>query len=282
MEESGSLKPSKKCKIETDYTLCIICRKASSKPIIKSPSTETLSKVINYSKERTDAGDSSTTEFTKRIENVTPNQILAEGAFYHRHCYADFGNVEKKNRALALYKQAREQKLPTIAKRTPGRPSSATPKNNTTEDRERTLRSKAIIYSQDFCIICQKLGDDTCRTVAFLQTGQSMLSVANKLEDKSFFLRLNTIPKADDTVANNVKYHLKCWAACKQTASKINLLQVDDEYENYAQTVSDIEIVNIMELELNDPSHKIFDMNSINVTYQNLLLQNGMPEDDKA
>ena len=79
MEESGSLKPSKKRKIETDYTLCIICQKASSKPIIKSPSTETLSKVINYSKERTDAGDSSTTEFTRRIENATPNQILAEG-----------------------------------------------------------------------------------------------------------------------------------------------------------------------------------------------------------
>ena len=63
-----------------------------------------------------------------------------------------------------------------------------------------------------------------------------MLNVANKLEDKSFFLLLNTIPKA-----NNVKYHLKCWSACKQTASKMNLLQVDDEYENYAQTVSDIE-----------------------------------------
>ena len=57
----------------------------------------------------------------------------------------------------------------------------------------------------------------------------------------------------------------------------MNLQQVDDEYENYAQTVSDIEIVNIMELELNDPSHKIFDMNS---TYQKLLLPNGMPEDE--
>ena len=54
MDESGSIKPSKKRKIETDDT-CIICQKVSTKSIIKS--TETLSKVINYSKERSDSGD---------------------------------------------------------------------------------------------------------------------------------------------------------------------------------------------------------------------------------
>ena len=184
MDESGSIKPSKKRKIETDYTLCIICQKVSTKPIIKRRSTET-SKVIYYIKEKSDAGGDSSTEFTKRIANATPNQILEEGGLYHRNCYADFGNVEKKSRALARDKHAKEQKSPTIAKRTPGRPSAATPKNNTTEDTEITLRSKATIYNQDLCIICQKPGD-TCRTVAFLQTGQSMLNVANKLEEKSF------------------------------------------------------------------------------------------------
>ena len=45
--------------------------------------------------------------------------------------------------------------------------------------------------------------------VECLQTGQNVLKIAKKLEDRSFYLRLNAIPNAD--VANNVRYHLKCW-----------------------------------------------------------------------
>ena len=45
----------------------------------------------------------------------------------------------------------------------------------------------------------------------FLQTGQKMLKVAKKLEDKSFYLRLNAIRNAADDVANDVCYHLKYW-----------------------------------------------------------------------
>ena len=40
--------------------------------------------------------------------------------------------------------------------------------------------------------------------VEFLQTGQDMLKVAEKLENKSFYLRLNVNPNTADAVANDV------------------------------------------------------------------------------
>ena len=61
---------------------------------------------------------------------------------------------------------------------------------------------------EDRCIICQIPGEKMHK-VEFLQTGQNVLKIAKKLEDRSFYLRLNAIPNAD--VANNVRYHLKCW-----------------------------------------------------------------------
>ena len=59
-----------------------------------------------------------------------------------------------------------------------------------------------------------------------------MLGVAEKLVDKSFFLRLNTIPSVNDAVANEVKYHLKCWSSCKQLARKVgsSSLPVDESF----------------------------------------------------
>ena len=38
-----------------------------------------------------------------------------------------------------------------------------------------------------------------------------MFEVAKKIDDKSFFIRLNTLCNAADAVANDVQYHQRCW-----------------------------------------------------------------------
>ena len=65
------------------------------------------------------------------------------------------------------------------------------------------------ILDKNSCILCQIPGGKMHK-VEFLQTGQDMLKVAEKLENKSFYLRLNVSPNAADAVANDVRYHLKC------------------------------------------------------------------------
>ena len=230
-----------------------------------------LTKDLNY-------GNSSVNDFVKRVSNITPTEIFELQRFYHKHCYADFGNVEKRNRALLRYEEAIAKKSSEVTSRQPGRPRMDNSKNEQPSSK-RTLRSESTPYNRELCIICQQPGG-VCRTVAFLQTGQSMLNVDQKLADKSFYRRLNTIPNADDAVANEVKYHLKCWSSCKQIAAKKESESIDNEKESYAQTVSDIEIVNLIQSGLNDPSLKILDMNMINDAYRDILLENGLKNYD--
>ena len=69
-----------------------------------------------------------------------------------------------------------------------------------------------------------------------------MLSVAQKLSDKTFFIRLNTITHADDAITNDVLYHKLCWAKAKILAEP-----KPKPVENYVKTVADIELLNITE-----------------------------------
>ena len=69
-----------------------------------------------------------------------------------------------------------------------------------------------------------------------------MLAVAEKLDDKSFFNQLNTISKADDTIANDVIYHNLCWAKAKK-----KVLPKSKPVESYSNTLADIELLNFIE-----------------------------------
>ena len=84
-------------------------------------------------------------------------------------------------------------------------------------------------------MICQKEGGKL-RKVAVKSTGKRMLDVAKCLSNKDFILRLNTIPLAEDAIANDVEYHLKCWVAV-QGESQNDILNKKDE-------IQDIEIRN--------------------------------------
>ena len=106
-----------------------------------------------------------------------------------------------------------------------------------------------------------------------------MFSVANKVSSKDFFMRLNSIPNPEDGVANDVRYHLPCWVKAKK-AQEIERVVTTDNEENIGQILSDIEILNLTECELNDPSKKILDMNTVNTIYKELLRKNGTEEDD--
>jgi len=277
MEHPESLTPWKKRKLATDYSLCVLCQLPTPKPLVKSPNLEALRKVISMSKERADCGDQSVIDFVKRVTGISAEEIKESGGVYHRHCYADYSNVTKRDRALARFSQAFHEGTSSTVTRQPGRPSSSKQIDDSVSD-DRTLRSQSVPYDQNLCIICQTAGG-VLRTVAFLETGHSMLHVAEKMEDKGFFLRLNTIPSAADAVANEVKYHLKCWSSCKQSVNKVH---PGDDYESEctAAIVSDIELINIIATELNESTHKVLDMNSINITYRNLLFENGVAEAD--
>ena len=104
-----------------------------------------------------------------------------------------------------------------------------------------------------------------------------MLVVSEKLPDKSFFRRLNSIPKADDAVASNFVYHDICWIRAKREVAPETVVT-----ENFVKTLSDIELLNLIELRFSTKPQEMIEMNEINRIYRSILLQNGMENEESS
>ena len=253
---------------------CIICTKKSSnsKPFVKNSSLESFKKLLERSRERARYKDNCVLDFVTRTENLTPKELLDNNAKYHESCYSSFANTVKLQRAKKRYNESIDTGESSIVKRKPGRPSTA----KTEEPLEGlTIRSKSEHYDKKLCIICQKVGGKI-HNVQFIETGKKMLEVSEKLNDKGFFRRLNTISSSSDAVANDVVYHNACWADAKQNARPKN-----KEGFNFARTLSDMELINFVEKELmQQDSDRILDMNMVNSMYIKILSENSYVVDD--
>ena len=121
-------------------------------------------------------------------------------------------------------------------------------------------------------MICQKEGGQL-RKVAVKSSGKRMLDVAKCLSNKGFFLRLNTILLAEDAIANDVEYHLKCWVAIQREVQNDILNENDEiqELEDVNLVIADIEIVEMLRESVN--SNNVIDINTVNLAY-NALLEN--------
>ena len=120
--------------------------------------------------------------------------------------------------------------------------------------------------------ICQKEGGKF-RKVVVKSTGKRILDVAKSLCNKDFFLRLNAISLAEDAIANDVEYQLKCWVAVQRKVQNDILNKKDEiqELEDVNRVIADIEIVEMVRESVNN--NNVIDMNAVNLTY-NALLEN--------
>ena len=98
-----------------------------------------------------------------------------------------------------------------------------------------------------------------------------MLDVEKSLSIKDFSLWLNTIPLAEDAIANDVEYHLKCWVAIQREVQNDTLNEKDVimELEDVNRVIADIEIVEMVRESVNN--NNVIDMNTVNLTYNALL-----------
>ena len=127
------------------------------------------------------------------------------------------------------------------------------------------------LYIKELCVICQKEGGKL-RKVAVKSTGKRMVDVAKCLSSKDFFLQLNVMPLAEDAIANDVGYHLKCWVAIqRQDQNDILNEKIEiQELKDVNRVIADIEIVEMVRESVNS---NVIDMNTVNLTY-NALLEN--------
>ena len=128
------------------------------------------------------------------------------------------------------------------------------------------LRSKSEPYIKEACIICQIVGGNVSK-VAYDSTGKTMLEASKKLEDKGFFRRLNHITSAGDGIANDVVYHNNCWARMR---SKVRPRK--EKNDSIAHTLSEIEIINFFQTQINDPEQSYLDIYMVDCMFKEILL----------
>ena len=246
---------------------CIICQQYKKENLVCNPSLDSLDKLLLRTRKRAEYKDTFVADFNERTLNCTAQQLLNNKVKYHKSCYSSSTNAEKVERAKKRYRESIESGQCSIVKRKAGRPSL---KPNKIKDIKETLttRSKTVHYDKMLCIICQKKGGKL-HLVQTKETGSLMLTVSEKLLDKSFFRRLNNITSAFDAVANDVKYHNLCWADAKKKATpKV------EQAENYSRALADVEIIDFVENCLRDQS-LMLDMNKVDETYKEILTENG-------
>ena len=127
--------------------------------------------------------------------------MFEEKCIYHSERYKEVTNVTKLKR-LSVRKcevETTDENKVQITETNEQEPEMSV----------KCTRSKSILYRKGLCVICQKGGK--LRKAAVKSTGKRMLNVAKVLSNNDFFLRLNTLPLAEDAIANDVEYHLKCW-----------------------------------------------------------------------
>ena len=104
--------------------------------------------------------------------------------------------------------------------------------------------------------------------VETIHVGQKMLAVAEKLPDKSLYLRMSSIPNSADAVANDTQYHKTCWVYAERSIQQG--VETDEKTpRDNDSIIADIEIVEVVRS--NILQNKKVCMNDINKTYNNLV-----------
>ena len=120
--------------------------------------------------------------------------------------------------------------------------------SSSTSNSAKRLRSTVTPYNPSMCITCQKEGG-ILHKVETKPKGLKMFEVAKKINDKSFFIRLNTLCNAAGAVADDVQYHQRCWVYAKKknnTHCDTDSTEMDDT----SRVISDIELLNVVKCEL--------------------------------
>ena len=216
-----------------DYKLCIICQKSTSETVIK-PKEESLVKVLKYTKQYSDLGDPNITSIFRRFGILAAQNLHSKDVIYHKNCYSNVVNERNLSRAIERQKRAKKNYGATFISPKRGRPTSFSPrttmleKSLSTSNSAERLRYTVTPYNSSVCIICQKEGG-ILHKVETKRKGLRIFDVAKKIDDKSFFIRLNILCNAADAVANDVQYHQRRWLYAQRNAKKTNNTHFDTD-----------------------------------------------------
>ena len=255
---------------DVNLNICILCQGTHSGTLVETPELKSVDNLLEVVKERVLYKDTSVANISKRIKDFNAEQLIRLKVKYHRECYSSVTNKTLLRRAKERYDKAIKSKNAEQITPKRGRPKKRVLEDQSPEISQKLLQSANYKYDKRLCIICQK-DNGKLHKVSYLATGEKMVLVAGKLEDKSFLLRLNTIPNCNDAVANDVRYHQICWVYAQREAESFEKAQHEEggHAEDIEKLLAEIELINVVKADLE--SGAVLDMNEINSAYNRFL-----------
>ena len=243
-------------------------------PTSLKPAVENVEKFMNAAKERNSYGEIEYAELVEGFLELSAEDLISNNVKHHRNCQKNLINKVKIEAAKKRYERGKtSSRLSDITQKKVGRPSTPTSEmsmpSTLPSENKMTRRKSAASYHKELCAFCQENKKDNAPHEVKSETmGAKIKYVAENLSDQPLKIRLANLIASKDAkagVAFDIKYRLACLISAERSAES-SISQKSQPESDISLLLSDMEIVEILELELNDST-----MNDINAAYINLL-----------
>ncbi len=194
---------AKVARYETDFTHCIICQEQTEELLVEKPTA--YGKVLEFIAERAKYGDGNYPDISRRIRNLTAEDLTSRKASWHRKCYQDTVHT-------SMCKRAKERYEKTLASRDrPGRREST---ESHSSDAGTFTRSQSSPYDKDLCFFCERgaLYNNPLHNITTENAGRTLKRAVEKSSNEKLSVKLCTAISLEDAHAIDIKYHKRCWA----------------------------------------------------------------------
>ena len=172
------------CK-EINFSLCIICQKASKECFVKQPNLNSIKKLLDCLKTYSESGVKKYMSVHDSLCDENAQTLQEKGCVYHRQCYSSATNVTYLRRL--------------------SRGDSTSNQQETVE--KRTTRSSLDNYDNSMCFFCQK---DIGHNLYNLRTINRSTMIKNAIEKQGNEVLRIRFNSAIDAHAGDMKYHTSC------------------------------------------------------------------------
>ena len=211
MDLSSSFIPVKKAKIETDFSVCLICQKTGQ--LIGKPTNKSYETLLSFIQERAGYGETDIVSLDFRLTNETVETLQANNASWHRECYDNICHKQKRDRARKRYEKALMLEDHSFLRRSKGRPEKMADVPDLPQELPtpaKLTRSSIEPFDDQLCLFCQTTTAQVLREVKSPNSESRLKQATEHDRNETLRLRLtsDTMPEIS---ATGLKYHDLCW-----------------------------------------------------------------------
>ena len=202
MEQASKLGVSaaKVARYDTDFSLCIICQRKTNEEFVEKPTSH--EKVLKFVRERAAYRDGLFPNISRRLGNVSEQDLQSKCATRHRKCYQDTVHT-------SLCKRTKERYEKQLA----AQGSKVKTDTQVPEEESKLTRSQSVAFDKNLCFFCECKAShkNPLHKVATENAGRALKEAVEKSGNQKQQVKLFTAIDTQDVHAIDIRYHKRCW-----------------------------------------------------------------------